>query len=77
MNRHNRKALPACFIFKCQLKISRSCVLLACARLGSLSAAARHLDLSPAASAALKKLESRLAVRLIERTARALRPTRR
>ncbi|RZI83093.1 MAG: LysR family transcriptional regulator [Rubrivivax sp.] len=51
-------------------------VLLACARLGSLSAAARHLDLSPAAaSASLKKLESRLSVRLIERSTRALRPT--
>lgn len=51
-------------------------VLLACARLGSLSAAARHLDISPAAaSASLKKLESRLSVRLVERTTRALRPT--
>ena len=42
------------------------------ADLGSLSAAARVMDMSPAvASAALKRLEQALAVRLLERSTRA------
>ncbi|WP_417068527.1 LysR substrate-binding domain-containing protein [Niveibacterium terrae] len=46
------------------------------ARRGSLSAAARALQITPAAaSAALKKLEARLGVRLFERTTRSLRIT--
>ncbi|OEC33555.1 DNA-binding transcriptional regulator, LysR family [Pseudomonas cuatrocienegasensis] len=46
------------------------------AELGSLSAAARHLDISPAvASAALKRLEQQLATRLIVRSTRSLRLT--
>lgn len=48
-------------------------VLVETARLGSLSAAARALQITPAAaSAALKKLEARLGVRLFERTTRSL-----
>jgi DNA-binding transcriptional LysR family regulator len=44
--------------------------------LGSISAAARSLDLSPAvASQRLKKLEEQLGVRLLHRTTRQLRPT--
>lgn len=43
---------------------------------GSLSAAAREADLTPAAaSALLKRLEARLRVRLVERSTRALRLT--
>lgn len=43
---------------------------------GSLTAAARRLDLSPAmASRRLARLEDRLGVRLIERTSRRLAPT--
>ena len=46
------------------------------AELGSLSAAARELDCSPAvASAALKRLETQLALRLFERSTRAMRLT--
>lgn len=46
------------------------------AELGSLSAAARQLDLSPAvASAALKRLETQLNVRLLARSTRSLRLT--
>ncbi|MBC9249546.1 LysR family transcriptional regulator [Pseudomonas alcaligenes] len=46
------------------------------AELGSLSAAARELDISPAvASAALKRLEQQLQVRLILRSTRSLRLT--
>lgn len=46
------------------------------ATLGSISAAARQLQQSPAAaSAALKRLEQALAVRLLERSTRALRLT--
>lgn len=46
------------------------------AELGSLSAAARELDCSPAvASAALKRLEARLQVRLLLRSTRSLRLT--
>lgn len=44
--------------------------------LGSISAAARHLDLSPAvASQRLKQLEQQLGVRLLHRTTRQLTPT--
>ncbi len=44
--------------------------------LGSISAAARHLDLSPAvASQRLKRLERELGVRLLHRTTRNLHPT--
>ena len=46
------------------------------AELGSLSAAARELDCSPAvASAALKRLEAQLQVRLLLRSTRSLRLT--
>jgi len=46
------------------------------ARSGSLSAAGRLMGISPAAaSAALKRLERQLGVRLFERSTRALRPT--
>lgn len=46
------------------------------ADLGSLSAAARDLDVSPAvASAALKRLEQQLEVRLFARSTRSLRMT--
>ncbi|WP_203141494.1 LysR family transcriptional regulator [Marinobacter mangrovi] len=46
------------------------------ARLGSLSAAARNLERSPAAaSASLKRLEAELGVRLVERNTRNLRLT--
>ncbi|MGG2334315.1 LysR family transcriptional regulator, partial [Salmonella enterica] len=43
---------------------------------GSLSAAARQLQLTPAAaSAALKRLESAFGVRLVERSTRSMRLT--
>ena len=46
------------------------------ADLGSLSAAARVMDLSPAvASAALKRIEAQLGVRLLARSTRSLRLT--
>lgn len=46
------------------------------AELGSLSAAARRLELSPAvASAALKRLEAALGCRLLVRSTRSLRLT--
>lgn len=46
------------------------------AKLGSLSAAARQLDVSPAvASAALKRLEAELGAQLFVRSTRSLRPT--
>jgi DNA-binding transcriptional LysR family regulator len=49
-------------------------LLVECARGGSLTAAARELQVTPAAaSAMLKKLEARLGVRLVERSTRALR----
>ena len=51
-------------------------LLVECARRGSLSAASREMQLSPAAaSAMLKRLETRLGVRLMERSTRALRLT--
>lgn len=52
-------------------------VFVRAAELGSLSAAARQLDLSPAlASASLKRLESELGVPLMLRSTRSLRLTR-
>ncbi|WP_147473038.1 helix-turn-helix domain-containing protein, partial [Pseudomonas salomonii] len=46
------------------------------AELGSLSAAARIMDLSPAvASAALKRIEQQLGTRLLARSTRSLRLT--
>ncbi len=51
-------------------------LLVECARRGSLSAASREMQLSPAAaSAMLKRLEARLGLRLMERSTRALRLT--
>lgn len=51
-------------------------LLVECARGGSLTAASRVMQITPAAaSAMLKKLESRLGVRLVERSTRALRLT--
>lgn len=51
-------------------------VLLATARHGSLSAAARELEITPAASSAmLKRLEAQLGARLFVRSTRALRLT--
>jgi DNA-binding transcriptional LysR family regulator len=51
-------------------------VLLAIADTGSLTAAGRQLDLSTAAvSAAIKRHENSLGVRLFERTTRSVRPT--
>lgn len=51
-------------------------ILLHTAQLGSLSAAARLLDISPAvASAGLKRLEAELHVRLLVRSTRSLRLT--
>ncbi|PWB29567.1 LysR family transcriptional regulator [Pseudomonas sp. SDI] len=51
-------------------------VFVRAAELGSLSAAARQLDLSPAvASAALKRLERQLGARLLARSTRSLRLT--
>jgi len=49
-------------------------LLVECARGGSLTAASRVMQITPAAaSAMLKKLEARLGVRLVERSTRALR----
>lgn len=51
-------------------------LLLECARGGSLTAASKVMNITPAAaSAMLKKLEARLGVRLMERSTRALRLT--
>ncbi|MCV2362563.1 LysR family transcriptional regulator [Paucibacter sp. DJ1R-11] len=51
-------------------------LLLECARGGSLTAASKVMDITPAAaSAMLKKLEARLGLRLVERSTRALRLT--
>ncbi|WP_423594530.1 LysR family transcriptional regulator [Roseateles sp. MS654] len=51
-------------------------LLVECARGGSLTAASRQMGITPAAaSAMLKKLETRLGVRLAERSTRALRLT--
>jgi elongation factor Tu len=51
-------------------------VALACADTGSLTRSAQRLYITPAAaSAALKKLESRLGVRLFERSTRSMRIT--
>ncbi|WP_299452844.1 LysR family transcriptional regulator [uncultured Pigmentiphaga sp.] len=52
------------------------CVLVQTARTGSLTGAARVLDITPAAaSATLKRLENQLGVRLFERSTRAMRLT--
>jgi DNA-binding transcriptional LysR family regulator len=68
-----------CLTFKIKLKIKSLPdleVFVRTAESGSLSAAARALDLSPAvASAALKRLESELGVLLFVRTTRAMRLT--
>ena len=51
-------------------------LLVECARGGSLTAASRAMGITPAAaSAMLKRLETRLRVRLVERSTRALRLT--
>jgi DNA-binding transcriptional LysR family regulator len=51
-------------------------LLVECARRGSLTAASKVMNTTPAAaSAMLKKLEARLGVRLVERSTRALRLT--
>ena len=51
-------------------------VLLATAETGSLTGAGKRCRLSTAAvSAAIKRLETSLGVRLFERTTRAVRPT--
>lgn len=51
-------------------------VLVLAAEQGSLSAAARELDITPAvASAAVKRLEDALGLRLLVRSTRSLRPT--
>ena len=51
-------------------------VFVRAADLGSLSAAARVMDMSPAvASAALKRLEAQLSARLLARSTRSLRLT--
>lgn len=58
------------------LQLSQLRLFLRVADAGSMSAAARDLRLSPAAaSAALKRLEARVQVRLVERSTRSLRLT--
>ena len=58
------------------LQLSQLQLFLRLAEAGSLSAAARQLQLTPAAaSAALKRLEATLAVRLVERSTRSMRLT--
>lgn len=58
------------------LQISQLQLYVRLADAGSLSAAARQLQLTPAAaSASLKRLESALAVRLVERSTRSMRLT--
>jgi DNA-binding transcriptional LysR family regulator len=58
------------------LQLSQLQLFLRLADAGSLSAAARQLQMSPAAaSAALKRLEATLAVRLVERSTRSMRLT--
>ncbi|MGS0758948.1 LysR family transcriptional regulator, partial [Roseateles sp. GG27B] len=57
-------------------QLSQLQLFLRLADAGSLSAAARQLQMSPAAaSAALKRLEATLAVRLVERSTRSMRLT--
>lgn len=59
-----------------KLQLSQLQLFLRLAEAGSLSAAARQLQLTPAAaSAALKRLEATLAVRLVERSTRSMRLT--
>jgi len=58
------------------LQLSQLQLFVRLADAGSLSAAARQLQLTPAAaSASLKRLESALAVRLVERSTRSMRLT--
>jgi len=58
------------------LQLSQLQLFLRLADAGSLSAAARQLQLTPAAaSASLKRLEAALAVRLVERSTRSMRLT--
>ena len=60
----------------CMVRLEDVQILLQSAQLGSLSAAARVLDISPAvASAALKRLEQELGSRLLVRSTRSLRLT--
>jgi DNA-binding transcriptional LysR family regulator len=59
-----------------ELQLSQLQLFLRLAEAGSLSAAARQLQMTPAAaSAALKRLEATLAVRLVERSTRSMRLT--
>ncbi len=59
-----------------ELQLSQLQLFVRLADAGNLSAAARQLQLTPAAaSAALKRLEAALAVRLVERSTRSLRLT--
>lgn len=56
--------------------ISELRLLVTCAQGGNLSAAARALQVTPAAvSAMLRRLETRVGARLFERTTRSMRPT--
>jgi len=58
------------------LQLSQLQLFIRLADAGSLSAAARQLDMTPAAaSASLKRLETSLAVRLVERSTRSMRLT--
>jgi len=58
------------------LQLSQLQLFVRLADAGTLSAAARQLQLTPAAaSAALKRLEASLAVRLVERSTRSMRLT--
>lgn len=58
------------------LQLSQLQLFVRLAEAGSLSAAARQLELTPAAaSASLKRLEAALAVRLVERSTRSMRLT--
>lgn len=58
------------------LQLSQLQLFVRLANAGTLSAAARQLQLTPAAaSAALKRLEAALAVRLVERSTRSMRLT--
>jgi DNA-binding transcriptional LysR family regulator len=62
--------------FKKMLKLDDLTVFVRTADRGSLSAAARELEISPAlASAAVKRLEGELKIRLFARTTRSLRLT--
>lgn len=59
------------------MKIREMQLLVRVAESGSMTQAARQLDLTPAAvSAAIQRIESALGMRLFERTTRSLHPTR-